>query len=249
MKRLLLTPLMVMFICKIANAQWIAPFAIIKDHDGFTNVRAKETGSSKVIDSLTANQVFEDLNLTPINEGSTSDWHLITYARTSKAITALSNTTSDKEGYIHKSRIQYLSKLPQLRKKMLSQDCVEFKNDTLKLLVVYEKFIPDNHKITKKDGFVVSIDNVEPMGMDGIIPESLTALKSVTIIYKDKSYNFPSETLNNLFSPNAENMYVALSDENVMFLVMSNGDAAGAYNVVWTIKNNQVISRFVNRDF
>jgi hypothetical protein len=34
-----------------------------------------------------------------------------------------------------------------------------------------------------------------------------------------------------------------------MFVIMSNGDGAGSYNVVWTIQNSKVISQFMNRDF
>jgi hypothetical protein len=52
-----------------------------------------------------------------------------------------------------------------------------------------------------------------------------------------------------MFSPTPSDMLVALSDNNTIFLLMSNGDGAGAYNVVWTIKNNIVVSQFVNRDF
>ncbi|WP_313376758.1 hypothetical protein [Chishuiella sp.] len=42
--------------------------------------------------------------------------------------------------------------------------------------------------------------------------------------------------------------YVSINND-IIFLVMSNGDAAGAYNVVWTIQNGEVIDRFINRDF
>jgi hypothetical protein len=117
-------------------------------------------------------------------------------------------------------------------------------------LIKTGRFIPKENKISKnKDGFISKINNEEPFGIDGILPADLEEIKSIIITYKDREYRFPENSLIGLFSPSPKDMLVALSDDNTMFLVMSNGDAAGAYNVVWSIKNNIVASQFVNRDF
>jgi hypothetical protein len=235
------------FIWSVSNAQYIAPFAIIKDKDGFANVRDNGTPKGKVIDKLVSNQVFEDEN--QLGDTDVKGWIYVSYGDRKHKKGLTNKMVDEATGYIHQSRIQYLDKLAQL-KKIIAKNRIEFKNDTINILIKTGKFIPKENKISKdKDGFISKINNEVPFGIDGILPEDLEEIKSIIIMCRDKKYQFPANSLIGLFSPSPNNMLVALSDDNTMFLVMSNGDAAGAYNVVWTIKNNIVVSQFVNRDF
>lgn len=235
-----------LYINTSVQAQLIAPFAIIQDKDGYVNVRDSDSKNAKIIDRLIENQIFEDQR--QFGNGN-EEWIYISYKNKQAGKGSIYRTDKEKTGYIHKSRILYLDKLPQLKRKIITQDHSEFENDTLKLTVKTGKFIPEEHQIEKKEGFVFKIDNNEPWGIDGILPESLEEIKSVTITYKEQTYSFPAEALSGLFSPNIDNMRVYLGSGNTLFTVMSNGDAAGAYNVVWTIQNNKVTDRFINRDF
>ncbi|MDR2950298.1 MAG: hypothetical protein LBV71_13970 [Prevotella sp.] len=50
------------------------------------------------------------------------------------------------------------------------------------------------------------------------------------------------------FSPNPDNMFVAVGDDGSLFISMTNGDAAGSYGVAWKIKDENV-SVVAFRDF
>ncbi len=232
-------------------AQYIAPFAIIKDKDGVVNVREGKNPNSKIIDKLVKNQVFEDLAF--MNEESESEWHVITYGKYSLSKNTFNKTTKEQGGYIHKSRILYLSQLPQLKKSIINDSITEFKNDSVKIIIKIGSFISQkyrNHKLdTYGDGYLLSIDGERSWGTDGISLETLVEIRKIIIYSNGKQHTFPVKAINNIFSPWQKNMIVALSDDNTMFIVMSNGDAGNAYNVVWTIKNNIVVSEFINRDF
>ncbi|MBN9297105.1 MAG: hypothetical protein J0I41_08840 [Filimonas sp.] len=232
----------------LSQAQWIAPFAIIKDKDGFTYVRSEEKAGSKIIDTLRLNQVFEDLNLPPVNETSKSDWHMVTYGKYGVRKNGVIKMTHEAQGYIHKSRIQYLKDLPQLKKK-IQHDSIKLYNDSIQVIIVTGKFITQEHKMTYEGNYVRKIDGEEPWGIDGMLYPKTTEIKSIKILLKNKEYSFPKNSIHLMLEPNSEEIRVALSDNNTMFLSMSNSDAAGAYNVVWTIQNGMVNSQFINRDF
>lgn len=239
--------LVFLFIASVANAQYVAPFAIIKDKDGFVNVRDNGSSKRRIIDKLVKNQVFENEN--QFGDTDAKEWIYISYGDRKKKEGLTNKMVNEVTGYIHQSRIQYLDKLAQL-KKTVTKNSIEFKNDTINILIKTGIFIPKENKISKnKDGFISKINNEEPFGIDGILPENLEEIRSIIITYKGKEHSFSANSLTGMLSPSPNNMLVALSDDNTIFLVMSNGDAAGAYNVVWTIKNNRVVSQFVNRDF
>jgi hypothetical protein len=231
----------------VCQAQYIAPFAIIKDKDGFVNVRENGNPKGKIIDKLVSNQVFEDEN--KFGDTDLKDWIYISYGDQKHKKGLTNKMTDEATGFIHQSRILYLDKLPQL-KKTVATNRIEFKNDTISILIKTGKFIPKQNKISKDEyGYISKINNEEPFGIDGILPANLEEIKSILITCKNKEYQFPTSALTGMFSPASSNMLVALSDDNTMFILMSNGDGAGAYNVVWTIKKNIVVSQFINRDF
>lgn len=228
------------------QAQSFAPFAIIKDKDGYVNIRDSGSINAKVIDKLIDNQVFEDQS--QFGYGN-DEWIYISYGDKGSGKGSVNRMEDEKTGYIHKSRILYLDKLPQLKRKIVTRNSAEFENDTLKLVIKTGKFISREHTLEEKEGYVSRIDNVYPWGIDGIVPESLEEIKSISITYKNQIYVFPEEALSGILSPDLDDMHVILSINNTIFVIMSNGDGAGSYNVVWTIQNNKVISQFMNRDF
>lgn len=229
-----------------AKAQNIGAFAIIKDKDGFVNVRESRNAKSKIVGKISDNQVFEDMDAI---QNEKNEWVYITYG-VSKHKTGLSNKPEDQEfGYIHKSRIQYLSNLPKLRMKIISENNAEFKNENLTITIQTGKFIPKEHQIKKQDGFISKIDDQYPWGIDGIKLENLIEIKAIKITHKNEVFKIPIKNLTGIFSPDFKNTQIAIGPDKTIFIAMSNGDGAGAYNVVWTIKDNNVKDQFVFRDF
>ncbi|WP_427875581.1 SH3 domain-containing protein [Flavobacterium sp. MMS24-S5] len=229
-----------------SQAQYIAAFAIIKDKDGFVNVRENNNVKSKIVGKIFENQVFEDLD---VLENEKNEWVSITYGISKQKASSANKTEDQAYGYIHKSRIEYLSNLPKLKMKIISENNAEFKNDDLVITIKTGKFIPKQHQIKRQDGFVSKIDDQYPWGIDGIIPEKLIEIKSIKIFNKNETYTIPTNNLIGMYSPNFENTQIFIGSDKTIFIAMSNGDAAGAYNVVWTIKNNHVKDQFVFRDF
>lgn len=229
-----------------SHAQYIGAFAIIKDKDGFVNVRDGNNAKSKIIGKISENQIFEDLDAI---QNEKNEWVYITYG-ISKQKKGLANKTEDQAyGYIHKSRILYLSNMPKLRIKITSENNAEFKNEDLTVIIKTGKFIPKDHQIKKQDGYISKIDDQYPWGIDGIKPENLIEIKSINVTYKKESYNIPINNLTGMYSPSFKNTQISVGSDKTIFISMSNGDGAGAYNVVWTIKDNTVKDQFVFRDF
>lgn len=236
--------LLLSFIC--SHAQNIAAFAIIKDKDGFVNVRESGNTKSKIVGKISENQVFEDMYAI---QNEKNEWVYITYG-ISNHKTGSSNKTEDQEfGYIHKSRIEYLSSLPKLKMKIISENNAEFKNENLVITVKTGKFIPKDHQIKKQDGYISKIDDQYPWGIDGIKPENLIEIKTIKITTKNETYNIPINNLTGMYSPSFNNTQICIGSDKTIFITMSNGDGAGAYNVVWKIKDNIVKNQFVFRDF
>ena len=232
----------------VCQAQFITPFAIINDKDGFVNVRESDNVKSKIEGKLYNNQVFEVADhLSDASESS--DWAYIIYPDVKHKINSSNKIEEALYGYIHKSRIQYLNKLPKLKKKILSADHAEFKSEDISISIKTGKFIPKEHQIKKKDGFVYKIDNQDPWGIDGLIPENLSELKSIEINIKEKVFTFPKENLIGIFSVNFKNTEIYIGTDKILYLTMSNSDGAGSYNIVWTINNNTITSQFIFRDF
>ena len=223
--------------------QYLAPFAIIQDKDGFVNVREKATINSKIIDRIKNNKVFEDQS--QFGE-STNNWIYVSYGTKfdKKSLNFEENT-----GYIYKNRILYLNELPQLKKQKFTKTEAEFVANDLKVKITLGKIQLQSHKLdTDQYGYINKIDGLTTWGIDGVLPKSLIEIKSIEIITKGKVFSLPKKSLEGLFQPSIANTYVCIH-KNTIFIVMSNGDGAGAYNVVWTIEKNEIIDRFINRDF
>ncbi len=83
-------------------------FGVIQDADGYVNVRST---SGAVIGKLLDNHVFVDWNA----QKSHKEWHSVEYGAET-GITKTCPNGNTYTGEIHKSRIRYLTDLPQLKK-------------------------------------------------------------------------------------------------------------------------------------
>jgi hypothetical protein len=150
-------------------------------------VRENGNPKGKVIDKLVSNQVFEDEN--SFGDSDSKEWIYISYGDQKHKKGLTNKMTDEATGYIHQIRIQYLDKLPLL-KKTVATNRIEFKNDSINILIKTGKFIPKQNRISKdKYGNVSKINNGEPFGSDGILPANLEEIKSIVITCKNKSTN------------------------------------------------------------
>ena len=204
-------------------------FAIIKDKDGFTNMRKEPNTQSKIIGKIKDDELFYCL----WNEGH-DDWYEIDFEGSS--------------GFIHKSRIQSLADLPHEKSSKQIKDTLFLTKGNLSIKIVKANFIKSAHKIVKDNQKgIFLIDGKQPWGVDFGIPSM--SIQSIEITVDNGVINIPKSELADLFNPNFESGNLYFKDKDTFYLVMQNGDAAGSYGVAFVIKDKRYVKRYIFRGF
>lgn len=220
-------------------------FGVIRDADGYVNVR---DSAQAVIDQLPDNLVFFDWN--GAQKGA-PEWHSIEYAAKSGITKSGGEKGLTRRGEIHRSRIRYLSELPQLAEQPNSSDtCLVFANDTLTVEIRLRRFDPHRHKIVwdAEGGFIRSIDGCTALlGIDGDMPR--TEYASISVRHPGGVSEFPAQYFAHLYEPATRGITVALGKGNTLFICTCNSDGAGGYSAVWTVEDYLVKSLFALYNF
>ena len=202
-----------------------AQFAKIEDKDGYVNIRKQADIKSEVIWKFTEEDIFWCL----WPEG---EWFQVDFKGGS--------------GYIHKSRVKFISDFPSIPKIKTQSDYVVFQKDSIKVEIRIKPFQESENKIEfktrgdQKD--VIKINGGETWGNFGMMPHTE---------YQDVNYSFgmgvqrlPREAVFNLYNPNVNGATVYFDRNNsTMYVIASNGDGAGAYVLIWIIKDRKYQKR------
>lgn len=202
--------------------------AIINDKDGFTNVRKQPNTSSSIIYKLQENEVFWYSDEVV---DSAKTWIKVIIPKQKKFSSYTDgNSNSTFEGFIHKSRLLPLEKLPTFRGK----------DFTFRYLL--KPFDPKSHTLTYVNGkSITKIDNKHPWGIDGDMPK--TEIKSVGVSLKGKLLTIPKSLLVDIFEcTNEFNIY---QNKNTYIVYQSNSDGAGGYELVWVFTDKGLKQRLV----
>ncbi|GJH40989.1 hypothetical protein RCZ04_15390 [Capnocytophaga sp. HP1101] len=97
---------LLLLLSNITFAQTEGGFAVIKDKDGWVNVRKERSVHSKVLKKLNNNTLIYVYQYAPQEEGN---W-----------------LKADGEGYIYYNRVKWISKLPQIAKKIQRDNAIFF---------------------------------------------------------------------------------------------------------------------------
>lgn len=224
------------------EGNYVVPFAIIDDKDGYSYVR---NDNKQIIGRIYPNEVFAVPSEAFDNKGNYFyiEWN-------SKQLMGRKHDF-DKQGFIHHSRIKYLRDLALLSK-TITKNKVSFVGHNYQVVVTIGQFDPLKHKITyNSTRGIYYIDGYEVFGFEGdnFSQPKITEIAEISIIVEDKKYLIPQYYLTAFLSPTRENMFVAVSDDNTLFIAMTNGDGAAGYGVVWTVKKAQVQSVITFQDF
>lgn len=88
------------------------------------------------------------------------------------------------------------------------------------------------------------VDGQSPWGMDGGLPRQFLSL---TVSLKGQPVALPGAATANLYQPNLESLVLLTparaSDQALV--IMTNGDGAGGYCVVWAFRNGTYMGREV----
>jgi hypothetical protein len=207
-------------------------YAVIKDTDKYVNIREDPNSHSAILGRINKYNVFSC-------QTNKSNWWkvlCIEYDSNHKPFWL--------QGFIHKSRVSFLTKWMTIKKENVYNDSCVFKNDDLIAVVKKTSFISNKHKIIKKSQDLLLIDGKGFWGTDGEIPKS--SISKLRLIIKGKSIIIPNNAFNDLYEPRFKTLSICFGPENTIYVSMSNSDGAGAYTIIWIFKDNKYFSRYID---
>ena len=224
--------LLILFLLLSNNAFAQGPFgdyAVVKDKDGYVNIRAKESVKSKIVGTLPNNTLVYGLF---DKEYNPTNWIEV-----------------DK-GYVHQSRLKKIFDFRAIEGKVQGNSLV-FDDKDVKVTITKQKFDKTKHKITKKGQ-----GSYEQLIIDGkeiIYGESgsLTQdhYKSITVTMKGKNVPIPKsayDDLHGILYDRYLNRFIYYDEEaEALYIYAVNGEAGLAYQVCWQIVKGEYITRII----
>ena len=226
--------LLILFFLLTTNAFAQGPFgdyAVVKDKDGYVNIRAKENVKSKIVGTLPNNTlVYEFLD----EEFNPSNWVHID------------------SGYVHKSRLKMISEFPSIGKGKEQGNSITIAGKGISVTITTQKFDKTKHKITKKDqgGYEeLIIDGKRAQGAD-FIPEN--HYKSIIVTINGKNVSIPKSAYDDLYEVamyTDNNAVYYDKEEDTIYIIAHNGSGAFSYEVCWQIVKGEYKTRIVGEPF
>jgi len=208
-------------------------FAIIKDNDGYVNVRTEASKGNNISDQLKNGFVvfcFEP----------EKNWINIDYSKNNK----------DLSGYLYKDRIKYLSEFAKIPLVKETKTKVIFQKDDLTISIESKNFESNTAKLTfsKDKSFLDKINGRQFWGTDGGIPK--TAFKTITVVIGTKAIELPKNAFEDLFEPSLFNTKINYDQSSsTLYISSTNSDGAGSYELVWIIEKGQYKERKIAYGF
>ena len=225
----LMKHLMILFILLTTNVFAQGPFgdyAVVKDKDGYVNIRAKENVKSKIVGTLPNNTLvygFFDKEFNPTN------WIEV-----------------DK-GYVHQSRLKKIFDFRAIEGKVQGNSVI-FDDKDVKVTITKQKFDKTKHKITKKGQGSYEqliIDGKEIIyGWDGSLAQD--HYKSITVTMKGKNVPIPKSAYDDLYEISYFSSSIYYDEEaEALYIYAVNGEAGLAYQVCWQIVKGEYKTRII----
>ena len=219
--------LLILFFLLTTNAFAQGPlgdYAVVKDKDGYVNIRAKENVKSKIVGTLPNNTLvygFFDKEFNPTN------WIEV-----------------DK-GYVHQSRLKKIFDFRAIEGKVQGNSVI-FDDKDVKVTITKQKFDKTKHKIIiKKHKYYeeLIIDGKIPQGA-AFIPEN--HYKSIIVTMKGKNVPIPKSAYDDLYEIFYLDRFIFYDEEaEALYIYAFNGDASLAYQVCWQIVKGEYKTRII----
>jgi len=198
---------------------------IVKDPDGYSNLRKGKSTASEIIAKIPVGEVvFEDMVY--VDEEQDPDWAYVEYRSTERM-----------HGYLHRSRLLDIAKLPEF-KPVLYSDSIVFKNNIVDIKLTKGEFNAKQYHIEydSTGSYVLKINGKTFFGTDGDLPK--IRYESIGGIFKGKQIAIPALSYADTFEPNFDNTHLYYdADGNRLFLQAWNSDGAGGYIITWCFKD------------
>ena len=232
--------LFILFLLLSTNAFAQGPFgdyAVVKDKDGYVNIRAKESVKSKIVGTLPNNTLVYTLFDT--TEDETGEEIFFNWIAVDK-------------GYVHKSRLKKIYEFPSIGKGKEQGNSITIAGKGISVTLTKQPFDKTKHKITKKkhkDYEELIIDGKSAQGAD-FIPED--HYKSIIVTINGKNVPIPKSAYDDLYqvAMYTENNAVYYDkEEDTIYIIAHNGSGAYAYEVCWQIVKGEYKTRIIGEPF
>ena len=221
--------LLILFFLLTTNAFAQGPlgdYAVVKDKDGYVNIRAKENVKSKIVGTLPNNTLvygFFDKEYNPTN------WIEV-----------------DK-GYVHQSRLKRIFDFRAIEGKVQGNSII-FDDKDVKVTITKQKFDKTKHKIIIKKH-----KNYEELIIDGKILQGAAFIpknhyKSIIVTMKGKNVSIPKSAYDDLYEISYFSSSIYYDEEaEALYIYAVNGEAGLAYQVCWQIVKDKYITRIIGQ--
>ena len=232
-----MTHLLILFLFLSTNAFAQGPFgdyAVVKDKDGYVNIRAKESVKSKIVGTLPNNTlVYEFLD----EEFNPSNWVHID------------------SGYVHKSRLKMISEFPSIGKGKEQGNSITIAGKGISVTLTKQPFDKTKHKITKKKHkeyteFIIDGKKIYGRDNDEFLPED--HYKSIIVTINGKNVSIPKSAYDDLYEVamyTDNNAVYYDKEEDTIYIIAHNGSGAFSYEVCWQIVKGEYKTRIIGEPF
>lgn len=209
-----------------------AQLAIIKDRDGFSNIREGAGTGFKIRDTLSNHKI-----IFCFEEEDKGGWLPVDYNKNGET----------HSGYIHRSRVVFLDSLPRFAVAASSDTTLRLQHEGMTLTLETGAFRPKGRRIqyNQPEGetpYVKWVDGKQPWGTDGNLPRR--EYRSIQLKSGSKTVPVARVHYSDLFEPNFHWTAAYLDKtSNRVYLSAINSDGAGGYLVVWVWKGGRLIAR------
>ncbi|WP_337965785.1 hypothetical protein [uncultured Flavobacterium sp.] len=203
-------------------------FAIVKDSDGYVNVRSSREIANNISDKLDNGFIIYYFE-------PKENWANINYKKNGKEL----------NGYIYKGKIKFIGDFTNIPLKLNQVTEVLFDSPNVKVKITESPFVKEKHKLQfiKEDSDILKkIDNLDFLGTDGEIPKR--QYKSIEVQINNIKVPIPNEALKNLYEPSLSDSKINYDKINdILYIQSSNGDGAGGYEIIWVIEKKKYKNR------
>ena len=223
--------LFILFLLLTTNAFAQGPigdYAVVKDKDGYVNIRAKESVKSKIVGTLPNNTlVYEFLD----EEFNPSNWVHID------------------SGYVHKSRLKMISEFPSIGKGKEQGNSITIAGKGISVTLTKQPFDKTKHKITKKkhkeySEYIIDGKRVQGLDNDEFLPKD--HYKSITVTINGKNVPIPKSAYDDLYQIFYFSSSVYYDKEaEALYILAHNSENASAYEVCWQIVKGEYKGRVI----
>ena len=230
--------LLILLFLLTTNAFAQGPFgdyAVVKDKDGYVNIRAKENVKSKIVGTLPNNTLVYGLFDTTQDETGEEIFF---------------NWIAVDKGYVHKSRLKMIYEFPSIGKgkEKETENSITIAEKGISVTISTQKFDKTKHKITEKKHKYYEeliIDGKRAQGAD-FIPEN--HYKSITVTINGKNVSIPKSAYDDLYEVamyTDNNAVYYDKEEDTIYIIAHNGSGAFSYEVCWQIVKGEYKTRII----